>query len=88
MNSKRGTELEVGDILAGSNAAGGYPITHFGPWSGRFTTATGRVAFSGDWSITVFDDDHWWQCPEHKTWEPSPVCLKCWQQEEASDETP
>jgi hypothetical protein len=53
---KLGAELRPGDVL---KALGGtYTITHLRDHPGP-SEHRARVAYSGDWSMTVFDEDYY-----------------------------
>lgn len=58
---KLGRNLVVGDVLETWGSSHARTITHFEPHPGLFAYGafhSARVACSGEWGMTVFDDDY------------------------------
>lgn len=80
---KRGSELQVGDVLEGGD--GGRSITRFEAWTApterMARLGTARIAYSGTYGRTIFDDAVFRLCDEHGTYSTN-GCLNCWSERE------
>lgn len=75
METKRGSELVPGDVL--EVLGKDHRITRLE--TGRFVgdLPTGRIAYAGEWGMTVFDTDWFHFCEVHSTW-ANGGCLPCY----------